>query len=45
MELNEVAAAIFVEDLICHTTQELKKAEKYWLRKKAISYDIKEIFA
>lgn len=45
MNIGEVAAAHFVEDLLLHTTEELKKAEKYWLRKKAISYDTKEIFA
>lgn len=45
LDLGEVAAAHFVGDLLLHTTEELKKAEKYWIRKKAIEYDIKEIFA
>jgi len=43
--MGEVAAAHFVEDLLLHTTEELKKAEKYWIWEKAIEYDIKEIFA
>lgn len=45
LNMGEVAAAHFVEDLLLHTTEELKKAEKYWLWEKAIEYDIKEIFA
>ena len=40
MDLGEVAAAIFVKDLLLHTTKELEKAEKYWIRKKAISYNM-----
>ena len=45
MDMGEVAAAHFVEDILLHTTHELKKAEKYWIQKKAIAYDMKEIFA
>ena len=43
MDLNEVASAFKIKELICDVDKELKKAERYQLNKEATDYDIKSI--
>ena len=43
MNLDEVAAAMFVKELICDVDCELKKAERYHLNKIATGYDMVDI--
>ena len=45
MEIDEVASAIKVKELICDVDCELKKAERYWLDKEAIGYDMPTIIS
>jgi len=45
MEINEVAAALKVKDLICDVDCELKKAEQYHLNKVATGYNMEGIIA
>lgn len=45
MGIDEVAAALFIKRYICDVDCELKKAQRYWLNKKAISYDMDVIVA
>lgn len=40
MDLNEVAAACFVKDMVLDVTKELESAEHYLLNKKAADYNI-----
>ena len=40
LDMDEVAAAMKVQELICDVDCELKKAERYQLNKEAIGYDI-----
>jgi hypothetical protein len=43
--IDEIASALKVHELICDVDCELKKAERYYLNKKAIDYDLTEIIA
>ena len=43
IDINEIAAAMFVKELICDVDCELKKAERYHLNKLATGYDIVDI--
>lgn len=43
MELNEVASACKIKELICDVDCELKMAERYWLNKEATGYDMVQI--
>lgn len=43
MEIDEVASAMKIKELICDVDHELKMAERYWLNKEAIGYDIEAI--
>ena len=43
MDIDEVAAAMFVKGMICDVDCELKKAERYHLNKIATAYDIVDI--
>ena len=45
MDINEIAAALKVKDLICEVDCELKKAEQYHLNKIATGYDMGDIIA
>lgn len=45
MEIGEVASACKIKELIHDVDCELKKAERYWLNKEAINYDIGAIIA
>lgn len=45
MNINEVAGALKIAELICDVDCELKKAERYQLNKMAIDYDMTEIIA
>lgn len=39
-DINEVASAFKIKELICDVDNELKKAERYLLNKEAVGYDI-----
>lgn len=43
MEIGEVASAMKIKEFICDVDCELKKAERYWLNKEAIGYDMVQI--
>ena len=43
MELGEVTSACKIKELVKDVDCELKKAERYWLNKEAIGYDITAI--
>ena len=43
MELNEVASAFKIKELICNVDCELKKAERYLLTKETTDYNIQSI--
>lgn len=43
--LGEVAGAMKVQELVCDVDHELKKAERYWLNKQAVDYNISDIIA
>lgn len=43
MDIGEVASAMFIKELLCDVTCELKKAEKYQLNKEATGYDMATI--
>lgn len=45
IEIDEVASACKVKELITNVDCELKKAERYWLDKKAIDFSIDAIIA
>lgn len=45
MDENQVAAALFIQELIEDVSCELKKAQRYWLNKKAISYSMDVIIS
>lgn len=45
MNLNEVAAALFLKDYVLDVDRELKKAEKYQLNKKANDYSMDAIMS
>lgn len=40
VDIEEIASANFVKDFVQDVTHELKKAQKYWLNKKAVDYDM-----
>lgn len=40
MDIGEVASACKIKELICDVDCELKKAERYWLEKEAVNYDM-----
>lgn len=40
MNIDEVASAMKIKELICEVDKELKKVERYCLNKKAIDYDL-----
>lgn len=42
-ELGDIESALFVEELICDVSKELKKAKKYHLNKEHIEYDLPTI--
>ena len=43
LNINEVASAFKIKELICCVDKELKKAERYLLNKEAIEYNIRDI--
>ena len=43
LDIDEVASAMKIKELICNVDCELKKAERYYLNKEAIGYDIGHI--
>lgn len=43
MDIDEVASAMKIKELICDVDCELKKAERYMLNKEAVGYDISVI--
>jgi hypothetical protein len=43
MELDEVASACKVKKLVMEVDYELKKAERYWLNKEAMGWDMTAI--
>ena len=43
MDIDEVASACKIKELIHDVDHELKKAERYWLNKEAIGYDLTAI--
>ena len=43
IDIDEVASAMKIQELICDVDCELKKAERYWLNKEAVGYDIGHI--
>ena len=45
LDIDEIASACKVKCLIKDVDKELKKAERYWLNKEAINYDIGAIIA
>jgi hypothetical protein len=45
MELDEVASAMKIKELICDVDCELKKVQRYSLEKKAIDYSLSDIIA
>ena len=45
MAIDEVASAMKIGELICDADCELKMAERYWLDKEAVGYDMSDIIA
>lgn len=45
MNIDEVASALKIKELICDVDCELKKAERYQLNKKAIDYNLSSIIS
>lgn len=43
LEIDEVASAMKVKQLVCDVDCELKKAERYWLNKEAMGWDMSAI--
>ena len=45
IEIDEIASAMKIKELICDVDDELKKAERYELNKKATDYNISDIIS